>query len=104
MPRVASRFALFLTIPLVAVLLAGCSDHPGMGGGMSPRVQAADYPTLLPLSPLLSSIPATGEDFGIGTLAARASALRARAARLRRTVVDPATRARMQGALGRRTQ
>nr|WP_275116123.1 hypothetical protein [Aliiroseovarius subalbicans] len=72
-----------------------------MDARISDRARAAEYPVIVPLGPLLASVPPTQEDYGIGTLADRAAALRARAARLRGAIVDPTTRARMQAALAR---
>jgi len=100
LPRLALPFAM----SVVLAVMVGCSDQPGLDLRLSDQTRAAEYPTLVPLSPLLANIPDANEDFGTGTLAARASALRARAARLRRIIVDPTTRARMQGALARHAQ
>lgn len=89
------HFICFLiAVPLLA---AGCTTFPELDGAVSPTAEAADYPDLVPLEPLLVAAEATGPSPQATTqsLNARVSALRARAAGLRRGIIDPATRRRM---------
>jgi hypothetical protein len=87
---------------VVSLALAGCAQFPRLGGEVSASAQAAAWPRIAPLGPLL----ALGAEADLtpalaGDLASRAAALRARAARLQRPVIDAATRARMQAAQAR---
>lgn len=94
-----------MTRPLKTCLFLGfgvlmaCSDIPDFADG---SVANAPYPQIVAMSDILGQIPADQGDYGIGSLAGRAAALRARANRLRRAaVVDGQTRAQMQAALAR---
>ena len=90
------------TVSIIAVLatsglLVACSNFPDLDGTVSPGLDKADFPRLVPVEPLL----AASEDVQItdqttAQIAARVARLKARAARLRRTVVDRGTRARMR--------
>ncbi|WP_421704384.1 hypothetical protein [Aliiroseovarius sp.] len=82
-------------------LAVGCSDAPRLDPTLSARARDAAYPDLVPLGPLLAGLSAAQDDFGTGTLTARAAALRARAARLRGDVVDAPARDRMRAAVAR---
>ncbi len=91
-----------LSITLVfALAVSGCADFPALDAAVSARALAADYPRILPIDDLLAKVPAAGQDYGIGSLAARAANLRVRALRLRGPVIDTSTRARMAAALSR---
>lgn len=97
MPRPA------LILALTAALLAGCTGFPRLDGTISAHARRADYPRLAPIDQLIAGADDQQiTDVTIGGLQARIAGLRARAARLRGPVVDPATRARMQAALDRR--
>ena len=85
-------------------LATGCADTPRLDPAMSARARDAAYPELVPLGPLLAGLPMDDGDLGTGTLTARAAALRARAARLRGTVVDAPARDRMRAAVTRHTR
>lgn len=94
-----------MTRPLKTCLFLGfgvlmaCSDIPDFADG---SVANAPYPEIVSMSDILDQIPADQGDYGTGTLASRAAALRARANRLRGTsVVDRQTRTNMQAALAR---
>ena len=84
--------------PLLPVLgLCACASFPELDGTVPAHLEEAQYPKLVPVEPLL----AAAEEVQItpeteSTLMARANALRARAARLRGSVVDRGTRARMR--------
>ncbi|KPN62201.1 hypothetical protein AKJ29_08030 [Aliiroseovarius crassostreae] len=101
----ASQMPSFFQFPAVILTVAaliGCSAPSGIDIPMSPAAQHADYPRIQSLDLLLAQRTdvRTATDFA-APLASRASALRARAARLRGPIVDQATRARMMGALRR---
>ena len=81
---------------LVAAL-AACTDFPELNDAVPPALETADFPNLVPVEPLL----ARAEDMQIteettAGITARVSRLRARAARLKHSVVDRGTRARMR--------
>ncbi|WP_424939675.1 hypothetical protein [Aliiroseovarius sp. S253] len=80
-------------------VLMACSDIPDFADGAAAN---APYPEIVSMSDILSQVPADQGDYGTGSLASRAAALRARANRLRlASVVDGQTRANMQAALAR---
>ena len=88
---------------LLCFSLAACTQFPALDDAVSPEVQDADFPALLPLEPLMAgATPVVGDPAETTqTLERRVAALRARARALqRRDIVDPATRARMQARLG----
>lgn len=84
-----------------ALLLAGCGARPDFGPDDGAAARAG-YPAILPLGPLLAQAGGgvITPDF-TAAIEARGAALRARAAALRRPVIDAATRARMAAALAR---
>jgi len=90
---------------LLAACLAcfGCAQFPELDAAVSASANDAGFPTLVPLDTLLARADAPMADAVAvaGNLAARTAALRARAARLKRPVVDPQTRARMDAAVRR---
>jgi hypothetical protein len=94
-----------LSMVFCAGLLLGCADFPQLDASVSPAARAAAYPTIAPFEQL-EAIDEGGEisDESMQALQARAAGLRARAARLRRTIIDRETRARMDAALARRAQ
>ncbi len=67
-----------MRIVFALFLLAACTPFPELTGTISDSARAAPYPVLTPLPTLPT---ATGED--ADQLAARAAALRARAAQIR---------------------
>ena len=85
-------------VPLLPVIaLSACASFPELDGTVPAHMEDAAYPRLVPVEPLL----AAAEEVQItpeteSRLMARAAALRARAARLRGSVVDRGTRARMR--------
>ncbi|NDW52538.1 hypothetical protein [Aliiroseovarius sp. PrR006] len=95
-----------MTCPLKICLFLGfgvlvaCSDIPDFADGAA---ASAPYPQIVSMGEILGQLPTDQSDYGTGSLASRAAALRARANRLRRTsVVDGKTRGQMQAALARR--
>lgn len=81
----------------LALSLTGCAQFPALDGTLSAATEAADYPDLVPLDPLLANVDATNTDAGAtaGAINGRVAQLKARANRLRRGVVDGQTRTRM---------
>jgi len=80
----------------LVVALAACTDIPELNGTLPPELETAEFPKLVPVEPLL----ARANDMQITEatadgMAARVSRLRARAARLRHSVIDGDARARM---------
>ena len=82
---------------LVAGTVAACGDFPDLDGSVPPHLENAGFPRLVPVEPLLA---AAGEvqitDETTAAIEARVARLKARAARLKRGVVDHGTRARMR--------
>lgn len=74
--------------------LAACNDWPEIEVPGSAQSQAASWPRLLPLAPILTRADATVPDEGPS--AARIASLEARAGVIRRPVIDPQTRKDME--------
>ncbi|MDU8929979.1 hypothetical protein RXV86_21550 [Alisedimentitalea sp. MJ-SS2] len=85
-------------VPLLPVMvLSACASFPELEGTVPTHMEAAEFPKLVPVEPLLAGsqeVQITPETES--SLVARANALRARAARLRGPIVDRGTRARMR--------
>jgi len=87
----AATLALFLA-------LAACTQFPELEGTISPDLENADYPDLVPLEPLLArAAPAIADPVETTkALDTRVAALRARANALqRRAILDNGTRTRL---------
>jgi hypothetical protein len=90
------------TLALIAALgpgaaLIGCTPFPQVGNAASDAALAQPYPDLVPLEQLdtrLGTGRVTPDD--APAIEARVADLKDRAARLSGSVIDPATRARMQ--------
>jgi len=96
MHRLAAAFA------LTAITLAGCSNFPELDAAITPTARQAGYPSLMPLDQLIAGAEQVQiTEQTLTTLQGRVNGLNARAARLRRPVIDSATRARMQAAMAR---
>jgi len=83
---------LWITLGLA---LSACAEFPEVDAALATGAQGQDYPELLPFEQLLSGDDprlAQGDD---AALRARAAELRARADGLRRPVIEPQTRDRM---------
>ncbi|UWR27451.1 hypothetical protein K3757_05805 [Sulfitobacter sp. S223] len=78
-------------------LLGACTQFPALDRTITPALEAADYPTLVPMGPVLASAEATGVEpvQATATMNARVAALKARAARLRGSVLSGAERQRL---------
>ncbi|MEL6463474.1 MAG: hypothetical protein AAFQ58_00780 [Pseudomonadota bacterium] len=91
------------TAALLCLTLTACTQFPELDDTVSPAVQDAAFPALVPLEPLLAgATPVVSDPIATtDALQTRVSALRARARALQqRPIVDPATRARMRERLG----
>lgn len=78
-------------------LCAGCTQFPVLDRTITPAMEAAAYPELVPLGPVLAQATASPIDPAQtqAQLSARVSALRARAARLRGSVLSGRERQRL---------
>ena len=88
---------------LLCFSLAACTQFPELEDTVSPSVQNAKFPKLLPLEPLMADTAPIVSDPVETTqaLERRVAALRARARALqRRDIIGAATRARMRARLG----
>ena len=77
-------------------LLAACTQFPELDENLSPQARAAPFPELVPVEDLraeLTEARITNET--TTSLEARVASLRARAARLRGTVIDRTSRNRL---------
>jgi len=89
------RLRSFIVATLIAV--AGCSQFPELEASVTDETRDAPYPKLVPLETLQARIgderitPEMGQ-----TVQVRATRLKSRAARLRRTIIDDSTRSRMR--------
>ncbi len=92
--RMIRRLSLCLITP---VLLGACTQFPALDRTLTPALEAADYPALVPLEPLLAQATAGQVDAAQtkSTLTSRVSRLRARAASLRNPVLTSAERQRL---------
>ena len=119
--RFAPRSLSIVALVLGGALLAGCTQFPELDRTITPEMEAADYPDLVPIDPLLAQAEAgridpaqteaelTGRAAGLQSRASRigsgdsgaASAsrlarLRARAAELRQAGLTPQERERLE--------
>lgn len=82
---------------LILAGVAGCAQFPELDSALTDRARQAPYPELLPVETLKARVDAPRiSETAAEDMAARVAGLKARAAALRRTVIDGATRARMQ--------
>ena len=95
------RPALSLTLLLAAIPPAACTQFPELEHTQTAALEAADYPALVPIEPILAQVDATRTDpvQTEAALDARLAGLRARADRLRRTGMTPAERLRLERGL-----
>ena len=85
-----------MILPLL-LAVAGCTQFPALDRTITPQMEAAPYPDLVPLEPLLAQLQSTGTDPEAtqAQLTARVDALRRRAARLRGSVLSGQERQRL---------
>ena len=83
---------------ILALALAACTQFPELDRTIGPEAEAADYPALIPLEPVLARVEGAPERNAEteAEVQARAEALRARAEALRGGVVDSETQERMR--------
>ncbi|KHA52901.1 hypothetical protein [Sulfitobacter geojensis] len=91
-----------LPLCLTAALLTGCTQFPELDRTQSATLEAADYPALVPIEPLLARAAATTTDpvQTEGNLNSRLAGLRARANAMRGAVLSDAEKRRLES--GRR--
>lgn len=106
--RIIRDMVLRFTVRLVfacalALSAVACTQFPDLDGTVPASAEAADYPALVPLDPLLANIDAASTDAQAttGAINARVSRLKSRADRLRRGVLDSQTRSRMTTGVAR---
>ena len=89
------------TLPLVAVVLVGCTQFPSLDRTLTPTLQNAEYPALVPVEPLLAQAAQGRVDPAATTsaLQGRVARLRARAAGLRGSVLSGRERQRLREGL-----
>lgn len=85
-------------ILLVSVFLTACTQFPSLDRTITPALEAAPYPELIAIEPVLARAKAPGVNRDVATtgLNARVSNLRARAARLRGSVLTGRERLRLE--------
>ena len=82
----------------LSLLLPGCTQFPELDAHLAPATEAADYPSLVPIDGLLAGrrLPVDRKADITERIETRATALKARAERLRGRVLSPAERARLR--------
>ncbi|MDF1728819.1 MAG: hypothetical protein P1U53_13840 [Sulfitobacter sp.] len=93
-----------LALILAALTLIGCTQFPELDGTVSPEVQNAPYPALLPLEPILvQAAPSPLDTEAVqSNLDSRIAGLRARADRLRGPILSGPERTRLGEEIERR--
>lgn len=86
---------------LACLPLAGCTQFPALEGTVPPELEAAPFPKIVPMEPLLAEAQAGTTDPAPirATLNDRLAGLRARAAGLRGPVLSRAERLRLERGL-----
>ncbi len=99
------RVIAFCALLGASTTLAACDfSYPMVDSAIAPEAMRADYPRLVPITGALTGVdaaPTRANKGMIQDLDARVANLRARAAVLRRPVVDTATLSRMRAAVTR---
>ncbi len=77
----------------MVLALSACTQFPQLDETIEPPAEAADFPELVPLEPILADLAAAPERMAQteAGLEARAAALRAKAARLRGGMINGET-------------
>ena len=85
----------------LTVLCAGCTQFPELDFTQTAALEAADYPALVPIEPIIASVDQPGSDpvAEQTQLDARLAGLRARATRLRGGVLSAAEKKRLEEGL-----
>lgn len=89
--RTARLIALFC-----AASLSACAEFPELDAQITSEMRRADYPSLISTQSLQGPPAPLITPQSQGALSARVAALKARAARLRGSVVSPATKRRLR--------
>lgn len=91
----------FLVLLATLSLVGACAEFPALERTITPELTAADYPALVPLGPVLASAQSVGTEpvQATATIDGRVSALKARAARLRGSVLSGRERQRLEKGL-----
>lgn len=81
--------AVLWSLPVALTLLGACTQFPALDRTITPELERADYPALVPLDPVLATAKAGRMDAvqTEATLIARVARLRVRAARLQGAVL-----------------
>lgn len=87
-----------LSLLCILPLLSACTQFPELDAQLSATSERADYPELVPIDTLLDGrrLPSTQGARIAESVETRAAALKARANRLRGTVLTAADRARLR--------
>ena len=85
---------------LIPLLLAACAEFPELDRAVPASATQGPYPDLVPIATILDGPAPVATPAVVAGLQGRVAALRARAARLRGPVFDPATRARLRRGVG----
>ncbi len=95
------RLALLWSLPLAALSLAACTQFPDLDRTQTAALEAADYPALVPMEPLLARAAAPGADpvQTETTLTARVAGLRGRANAMRGSVLSGVEKQRLEQGL-----
>ena len=86
---------------LAALTVTGCTEFPEIDAVVPETAKHAPYPDLLPLDTLLVEPNTVDAEAETAQVADRVSALRARAARLKRPVVPARDKSRMRRGVDR---
>ena len=88
-------------LPLAAITLAACTQFPELEHTQTAELDAAEYPALVPIDPILARIeaPTTDPLETEASFDARLAGLRARADRLRRTGLTQEEKQRLEQGL-----
>jgi hypothetical protein len=94
---ISRAFLVALSLPA----LAACAQFPELDHTQTTRLENADYPALIPIEPILARADAPRPDLTReeSVLNARLAALRARADRMRGTVLSGAEKQRLENGL-----
>jgi len=91
----------FFTLILLVPALGACTQFPDLDHTQTTRLENADYPALVPIEPILAraSAPSVDPAREQAALNSRLAALRARASRMRGSVLTGAEKQRLANGL-----
>ncbi|MFK7837983.1 MAG: hypothetical protein AB8B60_17375 [Sulfitobacter sp.] len=95
------RLRPFWLLPVITVALVACTQFPALEHTRTDDLEAADYPALVPIEPILAANagPAPDPVETENTLNARLAGLRARADRMRGAVLSGPEKQRLEQGL-----